>query len=250
MIREFVGSRRVRRALLGAGTALIFVGLPTVFALFPGLTALGRVERVFILFGWFLVGLVGALFTAEADRSLHRELDAERAAVIRSEHRANLRDHFQGILDPHICGLPDQYHLTVFVPVDDFLVPVYPAAIGMRDPTIFPNNAGAVGKAWKDPSRVFAETGEAVSSALHNLTEVQQRMYKMFNVVAAVVIEDDDGKPTGVLGAIARDDEEGRFFDVTAGGETLRQLAMSVSWLLPAAKRWLLPTPDDQVGES
>jgi hypothetical protein len=236
---------RVLRVIFAAGTGVILIAVPTLFAIFPGWTQWPVDDRTRVFVGWIFIAVVGAGLTAFADERLHAGIEADQRAAIRAEHRATLRDHFRSILVPGIGGLPPQYHLTVFAPTKDkkFLIPVYPPALGFTDPAIFPVGAGAVGKAWEEHSGVYVVTGSAVSTGDHGLTAVQQRRYKMFDTVAAAAITDDHGAPIGVLGAIGRD--ESGFFDQESGVELLKDLAQGVAWLIQASVQWMMPEEDD-----
>jgi len=233
-------SLQLIRLLLPVSLGVLLVAVPTVFAMFPGLTTWSRRTRVEIIIGWLVIALVGALLTALADARLHRLVAADQEAAVVAERRATIRDQFRGLLVPGIGGLPEQYHMTVYGPTPDrrFLIPLYPPALNFRDPAIFPTGAGATGKAWEDPTGVFVVTGDAVSSDRHGLTGVQQRRYKMFGTVAGVVIAGEAGQPIGVLTAIGRD-EDG-FFD-QGGVEVLKDLAQGIAWLIPEAVRWMMP---------
>jgi hypothetical protein len=195
---------------------------------------------VALVVAWLLTALGAAVLTARADDRLHRLVEAEQRTAVRAEHRATLRDQFRGIVVPGIGGLPDQYHITDYGPTPDgrFLVPVFPPAVSARDTAIFERGSGATGKAWEDPTGAFVVRGAGVSDASHGLTAVQQRRYKMFEIVAAVVIRDDAGAPIGVLTAIGREDDG--FFDAT-GIDALKDLADGIAWLIPEAVRWMMP---------
>lgn len=242
---------RRRRVLIPVTAGLILVGVPTVFAVFPTLTTWPIGVRALILAAWVGVAGLAAYLTNRADERLHETVQDERAAAILAEHRSTLRDQFEGLLQPGVGGIPDQYHLTVYAPSPDgvCMVPVYPAAVGPGDPSIFPVGVGAVGRVWatQDVLAVIVK-GPAVSSPEHGLTRIQQARYAMFGVVAATLIRDERGDPIGAISAIARDDD--RFFEDEHGLLLLRNLARGLAWIIPEAVDWMMPRGREVRGDT
>jgi hypothetical protein len=220
---------------------VILIAVPTLFAVFPGWAQWPVADKVRLMVAWLAVAVVGAILTAVADDRLHKQVEADQRVAIRAEHRATIRDQFRSILVPGVGGLPEQYQLTVYAPTPDrkFLIPMFPSALSTADTAIFPIEAGAVGRAWSDPTGTFVVRGDAVSDAKHGLTPAQQRRYKKFAIVATAVILGEDDQPSGVLGAIGREDDG--FFDTEESVEVLKDLAEGVAWLIPAALEWMLP---------
>ena len=232
---------RLLRILVPVAAAVALAAVPTLFTIFPAWTDWRVQARVVLISAWLLVAVVAGIFTAIADRRLHLLMEADQRALVRAEHRTTLNEQFRSILFPGVGGMPEHYHLTVYAPTHrgDFLVPLFPPAVGYDDPAIFRVGSGATGKAWKDSTGSYVVTGPAVSDRAQGLTAVQQRRYRMFGTVAAVVITDADGKPVGVLSAISR--ERARSFDERII-EIMRDLAESIAWLVPEAVKWLMPT--------
>jgi hypothetical protein len=270
-----VGWRRAR-VVIPVTFGLVLVSVPTAFTVFPGIADWSRSIRIAIVVFWVLFAVVGAFLTARADEKLQKAIYSDQQALIRAEHRAAIRDQFNGMLVPGVGGLPDSYHLTVYAPTPDhkFLVPVHPACLGYWDSAIFQTGVGATGKAWEDPSGVFVALASRVSHDVHGLSVSQQRRYKLFKTVAAVVIV-NEGQPVGVLTAASRDkgvifgaeDEVGEFRTRTRplwallfgpseeavtpksedGVAILKDLAAAIAWMVPEAVRWMMPerTTDD-----
>lgn len=237
--------QRRRRVVVPVAAGVVLVAIPTVFAVFPSLTDWPTGARMTILSVWVAVAIVGTILTNIADDRLHRAIRADQQSAIVAEHRATLREQFNGLLQPAIGGIPEQYHLTVYAPSPDgqFLLPVFPAVVSLEDPSIFPIGAGAAGRAWQEAEGVLVIKGAAVSSPVHGLTKLQQERYAMFGVVAATVIRDAAGERIGVITAIGRDDDG--FFDGLAGIKLMRNLATSVAWIIPEAVKWMWPRPGE-----
>lgn len=232
---------RSRRVFVPVGFAVVLVGVPTVFAIFPGLAQWPTPRKLGVTAAWVVLAFLGAILTARADQHLHEVVATESESIVVAEHRATIREVFSTLLQPAIGGIPEQYHLSVYAPSPDkrFLVPVFPAAVNFSDPAIFPVDAGAVGKAWTAGTGVVVIKGSAVSDRSHGLTALQSRRYGIFGTVAATTIRDERDEPIGVLCAIGRDDDG--FFDTGDGARLMRSLAESVAWLIPDAVRWMVP---------
>jgi hypothetical protein len=119
--------------------AVLLVAVPTAFAIFPTWTSsLKAGWRILILVCWLAVAFIAVLLAALADDSVRKtveasqeSVEASRRAVLRSEHRAALRDQLAGMFVPGVGGLPEQHHVTLYGVSSDgqFLIPVYPAAL-------------------------------------------------------------------------------------------------------------------------
>lgn len=235
-------TRSVGIILLG----VLLLVLPTIFTVFPGLTNLPQGSRIAILLAWALIALVVGWVAKLADDELHQNVEHQMDAIVVSEHRVLLTQRLSAILGT--TALPAQYNLTLYVPTPDgeFLLPVFPRAVGPSDPTVFAKGAGATGEAWEsaEADEVTVVTGRAVSDARHRLTAEQQRIYRSYAVVAAVLVTDDEsGERLGVLTALARRDDG--YFDGEEGQRALIDLADEVSWLMPQVVRWMLPTEEE-----
>jgi hypothetical protein len=237
---------RRRRILIPVIAGVILVGVPTVFTVFPAWAMWPTWSRGLILGAWAVVAGLAAYLTNHADEKLQRAVQDDRMAAILAEHRATLRDQFEGLLQPGIGGIPDEYHLTVYAPSPDgtYLIPVFPAAVNLRDPSIFPVGVGAVGKAWLEAGRgILVIKGAAVWGPDNGLTKLQQARYGMFGVVAAALIHDEPGQQIGAVTAIARDDD--RFFESDAGIKLMRNLARGLAWIIPEAVQWMMPRAEE-----
>jgi hypothetical protein len=191
------------------------------------------------------VAITGVVITNRANDRIRHVLELEREASERGERRGAIEGHFRSLLSHSVSGLPDQYQLTIYVPVGDFLLPVFPRIADTADPAIFPKGAGATGRAWNHPDLAFAVAGEGVSNDEYGLTLEQRRRFATFRSVGATVIRDEGGHRAGVLTAIGRQDDR-MFTEQGRGIEVLRGLATNLSHLMADARKWLLPDESEE----
>lgn len=225
---------------------LVLVAVPTGFTVFPRWASWPLALRVIVLACWLGVAGSGVAITARTDSRVRETVTKEREATIRDERRSALTAHFQSIFRSTVTGLPPQYEYTVYVPVEEYLVPVYPRIFDVADPAIFQAGKGATGRAWEHEQHVFAAHGPSVYTDEFGLTREQRRRFDSFEAVAATVILDERGHRIGVLTAISREDD--RTFDRDQSGfgfSRLKSLADNLSHLIPQAKKWMLPHPDE-----
>jgi hypothetical protein len=192
---------------------------------------------------WLLIAVVAASLAAIADDRLQVALEEERLSFIRAEKRASIYEQVRFRLQPGVGGLPPSYELTLYgPPIRGFLIPIYPPALGTKDPAIFKVGTGASGLAWgRDKAVVIA--GDPVWDATTGLEEYQSAAYRAYSVVAAAIVRNREHVKIGVLAALGRTDDG--TFDPSgrdpSGIERLQAVARQLGWIVEAAIPWMLP---------
>jgi len=241
------GRGRLVRLLKPVSIGLFLVAIPTAFSVFPQWGEWPPGIRVVVLLSWLVAATFAVWITAKGDSQRDEALNKDYEAAKRNERRTALTGQFDSLLGPRKSGFDEHYNFTVYVPVCHYLVPIYPRIVHTSDPSIFPIGEGATGKAWdrRAEDREFKVLGSAVSNDEHGLTKEQQRRFANFQTVAATVIRDERNHPVGVLTVIGRA-ADGVFRDGGDGMVGLRRLADNIAHLVPAARDWMLPHPDEE----
>ena len=132
--------------LWGSFVAIGLVAVPTAFTVFPTWATWPTPVRAAILVAWLAVAITGVVITNRANKQIRHFLELEeRRAVL----QGSFREPAESVRKRVARTIP--IHGLFSVPVGGYLVPVFPRIADTADPAIFPNWAGATGKAWKSP---------------------------------------------------------------------------------------------------
>ena len=104
-----------------------------------------------------MFAVLATIVATRADDQLRELVEKDQQSAIIAEHRAALGYQFEGLLQPGIGGIPDQYHITVYAvtPDERFLIPVFPPVIGLQDPSKFSQLAWVLLERFGPPTRGF-----------------------------------------------------------------------------------------------
>jgi hypothetical protein len=125
---------------------LVLVAVPTAFGAFPYLVSLWITWRALIGLAWLAVAVVAVRLAAKSDDAVRDAVKAGNDRSLLAEHRNKLRDQLESLFVSGTGGLPDSYHLTPYGPSPDgqFLIPLYPPALGLADPAIGATRSGTL----------------------------------------------------------------------------------------------------------
>ena len=210
---------------------VIFVGVPSVFGIFPEMTEWPLAVRFFVSLAWIGTVVGTIIVSGRRDSSLDRVMataDRVMATAVRQRQQLRLRatdDLLSTLLGERKAGLPDGYRFTVYVfdRESDLLLPVFPEPFtGPDDIRVFAPGCGAAGNAFQSKSLLLV-TGDAVSDNTYGLTAAQQARWADYRSVVATPIWVDGERPIGVLSAISKSDDGS--FDEPAIQARLREVA-------------------------
>lgn len=221
-----LGSRRWMLVLLGAS----LVAVPTVFTVFPELTASVSTRwRLVIVGGWLLLVMATVGLTAARDRRIEAmaaELTLDRVVLRNQLKIGALAMALRTSLDtPEIHGIPACYEFTLYVHDPDvgLLKPVYPRWDNDGpDVRVFEPGKGATGYAWQTESLVIVK-GEAVANTRYGLTDDQQTFWGEYRRALSYPLYEDLTTKIGALTALSKEEDD--YFDSPAGQALFHQLA-------------------------
>lgn len=207
-------------------SAVILVGVPTLWALFPHLNATKAWERGCVFGAWVVVATVGAI-AAQREKT-------EGAA--HAQHERLMMEKL--VLAVFLQDIPEPYRPSLYLqdPTTALLMPFFPDKVtDPSDVRVFRADQGVTGEAFST-GRAAATAGESVWTGF-NLSLEQQKHYAGFRAVAAVPCRLRNETVVGALSVIATTNDGTFVSDATelnsAGIKTLEQCAERLGAVLP-----------------
>jgi hypothetical protein len=186
--------RRLATVLFAAS----LVALPGIFAVFPEwTTAIGPWPKGALLGGWLVAVWLSARVALQQGEQLDELIGP--ALERRRKQKQLAARRLLTLLLSREHGLPAAYRFHLYTPdeVNQEMVPVF--APDPRPPN-WPFGTGVTGEAWRRKTYVIAR-GEDVHNGSYGLPAALQTKYADVNVVAALPVLDDGGRPIAVLTA-------------------------------------------------